>query len=155
MNLVLSLKQFKPQYIYFQEKINNNIIENSKFIRIYYSEPNFTLNNISIKLDLKKVHYEKRNNQCYCYFNIEDHNDVIKYITQIEQYILFMSRIYNKIPIMSLSQQLSSGFFRIPFFSENDKKVFSNNSFNLKISGIWETETHFGITYKFFNINHL
>ena len=155
MNLVLSLKQFKPHYIYFQEKINNNIIENSKFIRIYYSEPNFTLNNIPIKIEFENVHYERKRNQCYCYFDVKKHEKMIQYISQIEQYILFMSRIYEKIPVMSLNQQFNSGYFRIPYFTENSKKLSSNNCFNLKISGIWETDTHFGITYKFFTINHL
>ena len=37
MNLVLSTNQFNKRHLYFDEPIQNTIIENSKFIKITYS----------------------------------------------------------------------------------------------------------------------
>ena len=58
--------------------------------------------------------------------------------------------IKDKIPQYKITEQLKSG--NIKFFSENIDKI--NHYFMLKISGIWETDLCYGITYKFVKINH-
>ena len=55
----------------------------------------------------------------------------------------------NKVPLYKIYEQVSSGFIKI--YSEISSK--SNHLFILKISGIWETPTHYGLTYKFIKTN--
>ena len=57
--------------------------------------------------------------------------------------------INNKIPQFKIYEQFING--NIKFFSDNNIK--NNNYFILKISGIWETQINYGLTYKFTKIN--
>jgi hypothetical protein len=55
--------------------------------------------------------------------------------------------IKNKIQRKIIFNTLNSGVIKI--FPNNDTDFISNNnSFILKISGIWENETEYGLTYK-------
>ena len=51
----------------------------------------------------------------------------------------------NKIPLFKIYEQFSSGYIKI--FSDFENKA--KYSFILKISGIWETQINYGLTYKF------
>jgi len=55
----------------------------------------------------------------------------------------------NAVDTKQIFDQLNNG--NIKFFCDSFLK--SNNSFILKISGIWETHTNYGLTYKFTKIN--
>ena len=68
-----------------------------------------------------------------------------------EEGILKNVDIKHKIPQYKVYEQVRNGNIKI--FSDNIEKI-NNNLFMLKISGIWETETHYGITYKFSKIGH-
>ena len=56
----------------------------------------------------------------------------------------------NKIAQFKIYEQMKNGNIKI--FSDNIEKT--NNLFMLKISGIWETDHFYGLTYKFVKINH-
>jgi len=56
----------------------------------------------------------------------------------------------NKIIQKTLGEQLRIGNIKI--FSENID-ITNNYLLVLKISGIWETDTHIGLTFKFSKIN--
>jgi hypothetical protein len=75
---------------------------------------------------------------------------MIDSIQQIEEEILKKLNNKNKIIQKTIYEQLRVGNIKI--FSENIDKT-NNNLFILKISGIWETETHIGLTFKFSKIN--
>ena len=83
-------------------------------------------------------------------FNINTHKELIEKIKLIEENLLKKIEINNKIPQFKIFDQLNNG--NIKFFCDSVSK--SNNSFILKISGIWETHTNYGLTYKFTKINH-
>ena len=55
----------------------------------------------------------------------------------------------NKLPSNKIYEQIKSGYIKL--FSDIGNKT--NCSFILKISGIWETQTNYGLTYKFVKIN--
>jgi hypothetical protein len=67
---------------------------------------------------------------------------------KIEEDLLKKINIIGKHPQLKIYEQLSNG--NIKFFSDNMEKA--NNSFLLKIAGIWETSNEYGLTYKFINI---
>lgn len=151
MNLVKNINQYDDSYIIFCDPIKNNIMSDGNFIRILYSTNNFTLNGIYLFITLKDIICEKYYNKYKCIFNINNHKDLIEQIKSIEENILNKLEyvFYNKFPQSKIYEQFKNGY--IKFFQEIQNK--SNASFILKISGVWELNSSFGLTYKFININ--
>jgi len=149
MNVILELEQFDVNNVYFQESVKNTIMDNSNFIRVIYSNSVFMLNGIFIKFNLNIIHVEKSFNKFKCVFDKQRNTNEIVAISTIEKDLLSKINIANKKPIYRISEQLTNGFIKI--FIDNNK-LFNNNNqheFILKISGIWENESDYGITYKF------
>lgn len=151
MYMAIPVNQYKSSNIFFGEPIKNTIIENSVFRRIIYSMPEISFNSINIFLIFKDITIRKFYNKWKCIFNdISVRNSLIN----IESNILQKLRINNKNPVYSITQQIQNNMFKI--FS--DKIVpgeFSNYTVVLRISGIWESEKEYGITYKFVDFNEL
>jgi len=72
------------------------------------------------------------------------HKELIEKIKTIEETIL---KKYNvkKTPFLKIYEQIRYGFIKI----FNDIGNQPHYNLVLKISGIWETETNYGLTYKF------
>jgi hypothetical protein len=144
MNLVKLIEQYDNNNLIFCEPVKNNIMNNGNFIRILYSTPNMILNGVYLLINLYDVHCEKYYNKYKCNFNISTHKDIIDNIKIIEEDILKKYKV-NKIPLFKIYEQFSSGYIKI--FSDFENKA--KYSFILKISGIWETQINYGLTYKF------
>lgn len=152
MNIAIDIKDFDINYVFFQKPITNTVIDNSNFIRILYSNDLMILNGIyiKIKLDIKSV--ETYYNKYKCIFNTTDNQHIINKIQSIENLIL-ERYCSNKIKRKKIYEQLTNCYVKI--FTDN--MINPNNMpnyFTLKISGIWETNSECGITYKFITINH-
>jgi len=151
MNIVKTIDQYDDNNIYFCEPIKNNVMNDGFFIRILYSTPLFVINGINLFIALNDVAIDKYYNKYRCSFNAVNHKQMIESVKTIEENLLKNVNIKNKIPQFKIYEQLRNGNIKI--FSENVEKI-NNNLFMLKISGIWETEFHYGVTYKFVKINH-
>ena len=151
MNIVKNMNQYDLNNIYFCDPIKNNVMSNGLFIRIIYSTPYVVLNGINLFVSLNDISVEKYYNKYKCVFNVNTHKELIDSIKIIEEGILKNVDIKHKIPQYKVYEQVRNGNIKI--FSDNIEKI-NNNLFMLKISGIWETETHYGITYKFSKIGH-
>jgi len=151
MNIVKTIDQYDDNNIYFCEPIKNNVMNDGFFIRILYSTPLFVINGINLFIALNDVAIDKYYNKYRCSFNAVNHKQMIESVKTIEENLLKNVNIKNKIPQFKIYEQLKNGNIKI--FSENIEKI-NNNLFMLKISGIWETEFHYGVTYKFVKINH-
>ena len=151
MNIVKNMNQYDINNIYFCDPIKNNVMSNGLFIRIIYSTPYVVLNGINLFVSLNDISVEKYYNKYKCSFNVNTHKELIDSIKIIEEDILKNVDIKHKIPQYKVYEQVRNGNIKI--FSDNIEKI-NNNLFMLKISGIWETETHYGITYKFSKIEH-
>uniref|UniRef100_A0A6C0BBU9 Uncharacterized protein n=1 Tax=viral metagenome TaxID=1070528 RepID=A0A6C0BBU9_9ZZZZ len=150
MNIVKTLDQFDEKNIYYCDSIKNNVITDGIFTRIIYSTPEFSLNGVTLLISLHNVVVEKYFSKYKCSFNIDSHREFIEKIRIIEESIMKYSNITNKTPQFKLYEQVRNGNIKI--FSDTIEKT--NNLFMLKISGIWETDQCYGITYKFVKINH-
>jgi hypothetical protein len=151
MNIVKTLDQYDENCIYFCDPIKNNVMNEGNFIRILYSTPTFVLNGVYLQIRLNDIIVEKYYNKYKCIFNVNNHKDTIEGIKMIEDNLLKKINIKNKMPQNKIYDQLKNGNIKI--FSDVNPKTFAN-TFLLKISGIWETESQFGVTYKFSKINH-
>ncbi len=150
MNIALNINQFHSNNIYFCDPIKNNVVSDGLFIRIIYSNDYFVTNGINLFVQLQDLSIEKFYNKYKCSFNLFNNRKIIENIQQIEENILKNINIKNKIIQKTLTEQLRIGNIKI--FSENIDMT-NNYLFVLKISGIWETDTHIGLTFKFSKIN--
>ena len=148
MNLVKKINQYNHNNLFFCEPIKNNIMNDGNFIRILYSNENIVLNGIYLLIDIYDIACEKYYNKYKCSFNILNNKDIIDNLKLIEEEIL---KKYNttKTPSYKIYEQVKCGYIKI--FS--DVGIKQSSSFILKISGIWETQQNYGLTYKFIKIN--
>jgi hypothetical protein len=148
MNIVKNMNQYHENNIFFCEPIKNNIMNEGNFIRILYSTHNILLNGIYLLIKLNDISCEKYYNKYKCSFNPINHKDVIENIKVIEENILKKIDI-KKSPQFKITEQLKNG--NIKLFNTIDE---FDSSFIVKISGIWETQYNYGLTYKFIKVNN-
>ena len=149
MNVVLDIDDFKLENVFFQDSVKNTVMDNSNFIRTLYSTNLFTLNGIFLKTNINTSYVEKYFNKYKCIFDKELNRTVIDKMLLIEKNILQKVEIKDKNAAYRIEDQLSGG--NIKLFTDNLEKSLENQ-YIFKISGIWETETDYGVTYKFMNI---
>ena len=142
MSAVIPIHSFDYQDVYYHNPVNNNIIANSKFFRTIYSNGLLTLNNICLEIPIVITH----TNRNRFFFDARYNSQVVMFLKQLEDNILVRSGIANKTPRKRLYEQLESGFLKI-FTPINDD--YRNYPVLLKISGLWESESEIGVTYKF------
>jgi len=152
MNIVKRIEQYQDEHVFFCEPIKNNVMNEGNFVRILYSNSLFVLNGISIFIPLRDIVVEKYYNKYKCVFNATLHKDLIEQMRLIEEGLLKKYNIRNKIPQYKINEHLKNGNIRL--FLENADKIINCN-FILKISGIWETDNYYGLTYKFIKANNV
>jgi len=150
MNIVKQITQYNNDNIFYCDPIKNNIMNDGLFIRIIYSTSHFSLNGISLLIELNDFFCEKYYNKYKCVFNTTMHNELIEKIKIIEENILKNANLKKKIPQYKIYEQLKNGSFKII----TDIHKMTNNLFMLKISGIWENDTEYGLTYKFIKLSN-
>ena len=121
-------------------------------MRILNSNSLLVLNGISLLIPLHEINIEKYYNKYKCTFNTLMHKDLIENLRLIEESLLRKYNIRNKIPQYKINEQFKNG--NIKLFLDNNIDKLSNGNFMLKISGIWETDTYYGLTYKFLKANN-
>lgn len=167
MNIVKQVNQFNENNLFFCQPIKNNIIENGVFIRILYKINTFVLNGIYLLLPLKDVRIEKYYNKQKYIFDINKNKQVLEKVKEIEETILKKAGIRNKSPLFKISENITHGNLKIINYNiqsttskEQNKyedhleedidslKVSNDLTVMLKISGIWENENCYGVTFK-------
>ncbi len=148
MNIVKTIEQYNDNNLIFCEPIKNNIMNDGNFIRILYSTNNMSLNGIYLLINLYDISCEKYYNKFKCSFNTSSNKDLIENLKLIEEAILKKYKT-NKLPSHKIYEQVKCGYIKV--FSDTGNKSYC--PFILKISGIWETQNNYGLTYKFFKIN--
>lgn len=148
MNIVLTHNQFNSNNIYFNEPIQNTVMDNSRFIKLIYSNENIMLNGIFLLLNIKIINKETYFKKIKISYDISNsiNKEILMKIYKIEHNILLKYKSTKK-PRSIVYETLNSGVIKI--FPNIDKDLNnSNNSFILKISGIWEDDNEYGLTYK-------
>ncbi len=150
--MCLPLNDFDIKYVLFGEKTKNNIIENSDYYHIHYSNTYFTSSNIVLNFKLENVNIENYYNKYKCILEsslkYSLNIDKINKIKNIE-YDILNSFKTNKKKIYKLTDQLEKKIIKI--FTNNNIETNINCNINLilKISGLWEDDNECGIIYKF------
>jgi|TARA_B110000008_G_scaffold211864_1_gene210806 hypothetical protein len=154
MNIYFDIDDINIDNIFFFKPANNNIIENALFHRTIYSNKLLTLNAIFIKINIDINNIEKFYTKYKFNFDINKNTDTINKIINIENEILdkfLVSNEYlkNKEKTHELHNLLYKQNFKL---YTNNVDNHLKNEFILKISGFWETQKKYGLTYKFIDI---
>ena len=149
MNIVKRIDQYDNNSIFFCEPIKNNVMNEGNFIRIIYSTSNVVLNGIYLLITLNDITCDRYYTKYRCNFNVANHKEIIDNLKIIEQDLLKKCEITDKIPQFKINEQIKNGNLKI--FSDTGNKPTC--SLILKISGIWETQNNYGLTYKFIKTN--
>jgi len=148
MILIKKIDQYEDYYIHLCDPIKNNIIPDGNFFRIIYSTHDVTLNGIYLEIELKNVQCEKHYNKYKYSFNVNEHSNIIDKIKNIEESLLNKIK-FNKKPCFKIYEQFINGNIKLFVECQSNKNI----RVVLKMSGIWENEYNYGLTYKFINIH--
>lgn len=151
MLLCLKENQFNKHDILINNKIKNNVINNSYFYRIYYANDYFILNGITIEFTLKDIKVEKHFNKIKINFNKKDNINTIENLLDVELDLMNMFNNSKKKKLL-LKEQLENDFIKIVNNYKNITKQ-SKIKLILKISGFWESNYDYGITFRCLNID--
>lgn len=147
MNVVIKEEQFKISNIYYTEPIQNIIMDNSQFIKIVYSNQDIMMSGIFLLVELKHITKESYFKKIKITYDTSLNKNILNRIYEIENQLLQKYNIHKKIQRKIIYDTLNNGVIKLFPNNENDLNN-NNNSFILKISGIWENDTEYGLTYK-------
>ena len=146
MYIVHDINNINKNDFFFGKSMNNNIIHNGNFIRLLYSNELFTINSLLLKLPIETISIDKNFNKYKCLFNAGKNKELIDKINALEHNIL-LSFNTRKNKNLNITKQLSSGVIKL--FTDEHDSYNTSDIIVLKISGVWETDTDCGITFKF------
>jgi len=158
--LYLKSDNFTPDCIFFLEAVKNKIIQGGTFIRVIYSTSFFTINLIHYIFDCTIFKTDQFYNKYILRFN--SNQPCINKIKEMEKQILAryaqtMDDSYVKIAKYKINEFVNFGNLKVfstdwsegamqPYIHDTQKKI----ELCLKIIGIWETSTEYGLIYKLF-----
>tara|TARA_B100000575_G_C23142350_1_gene665218 strand:- start:3555 stop:4025 length:471 start_codon:yes stop_codon:yes gene_type:complete len=151
MFISLQLDQFDINNIFTSEKTKNNIMNNSDFYRLYFSDQEITTNGIYLNFTLHNITIDKYFNKIKCCFD-DSNNAIINKIIEIEKTILDICKDININKCTRIEEQMSHNYIKI--FDQSNLALgnYKNINILLKISGIWSSNSQrqYGLTFRFF-----
>lgn len=157
MNIIFDCKEFNIENVFFLET-KKNILMDGNFTKIIYSDDLVSINGIYLSFPIQQYNVSKVINKKFINFQLQNTNNIyiIKELSSIETKILmYYKKLFccDKIPCNVLYDQLNTGNLKI--YRESGLEFNSlHQKIIIKISGIWEDKHHFGITYKFVEVNY-
>ena len=150
MNVILTQDEYDISHIYYNEPIQNTVMNNSKFIKMIYSNEYIILNGVYLIKKIKNTTKELYFKKIKVKYDINNNKDLLKFIFEVEENIL------NKYPSLKKPKKIIydtmiTGAIKL-FPNDIDDLNNGKNSFILKISGIWEDQNEYGLTYKIISI---
>lgn len=148
--LALPLDNYDPNYLYCLDS-KPNLIMNGNFTKINYTHPHFTMNGLFLHIPISSSiidHSSENTNFVRFDPGSTCNKAIIESVIKIEQDILSYYAAFvscTKTLSLSMTKQFSKGKLKI-----NGELIYPKNPLFivLKISGIWENEFEFGITFR-------
>ena len=154
MNVVLPINHYSNNHIHLLDS-KQNIITDGIFTKVIFSNQLFAMNGLFIFFPIDTENIINSNGRYFINFNPNSsHNtDIINQVFSIEEQILNLYKNTNQVnkkKTFVLNNQLFTGNIKVykDNYDSTDDIFYSNKLFILKISGIWENDNEFGITYK-------
>ncbi len=149
MKLVKTIDQYKGRYVIFCESVKNNVVNEGTYIRLVYSTPTFITNGIHLCFSIIPTAIEKCYSKYKILFDRQLHKDVIEKLKNIEEDVVKQVGIENKVPHYKIMEQVKYGYLKLSIEESVLPILNQELTVILKISGAWETDVNYGVTYKF------
>ncbi len=133
-----SSSEIDPARCFLCKPMANKFPNYDSFYKISYNLYSFTLNSLLVWMDVKQVHYKEHQNQYVIYYTLDE--TFVETMLQFERTLL-----------TSLNETLHK---KIQYTAYENKNFFyatgklDTYKLFLRISGVWESETHIGLTSK-------
>jgi hypothetical protein len=153
MNILISPEDFHISQLFLTDSKENTIMDGN-FIKLIYSTDFLTFNGIFLDFIIKFPEKKIFNSKQYLFFNPEN-EDIIHTFERIEKSILelFIQINMDKNPDI-INKNISQGIYKqlkngiIKYYQYTNIASGDTPKYYIKISGIWETATQIGLTYK-------
>jgi hypothetical protein len=164
MNIYLNFADIKNTYnntIDLRDNIRylypkKNTVMNGEFTKLLLSKNMVTMNGLYLYLPISVEKKRTANNEVFIRYitNTTSNMSVVRDLKLLEKALLSHYQEYNKrykqIEYI-LDRQLSTNQIRVYHdnnSNSNNNKLMNNNNYVIKISGVWETDSKIGMTYK-------
>jgi hypothetical protein len=155
MNLCIDFPEINLAYIYYCEANLSNVHLNGLFSKLLYLHPCFSLNGIVLKLPLQIsdfiVSSSSSSSTTVLVCPSETYTPFISEMEKMEKELLSFMTIPKKVPKYQLYKQLTTEnkMITIPLKVQHTTHIHPTKYILLKIHGIWQTETEYGISFDF------
>ena len=148
----MDAQEVRGEYILTQPPVKNTVMEQSNFIRLLYSDGVVALNGLHIRARLHAARVEQYFNKYKCLVDVEKSEAGIAELVALERLVLLQSGPRGKTPVYRIADQLRLGAFKL--FSDSPEACCDRRKciYVLKMSGVWETDAEYGVTYKFMEV---
>lgn len=152
MLLILNNKNIDINKVFFGDKSVNNVIDNSFFYQIYYSNDLFTLSSLIFEFNISNISFSECYGKQKITFDYNKNNYELDKIINLEKSILYFfmeeKSINTEYITYKIEETLKNNYIKINI--DNTKNINKNIcKLLIKISGIWENNGKYGIIYKF------
>lgn len=130
--------EIDPEHCFLCKPIANKFPNYDSFYKISYNLFSFTLNSLLVWMDLKQSTYKEHQNQYVVYYTMED--------AFIERMLQFERTLLGQLN-QTLHKKIQYTAYENKNFFYASGKLDSYRLF-LRISGVWESDTHIGLTSK-------
>ena len=138
MNICLDIDQIHIKDISFYKPIQNKIAHYKNFYKILYNIEIFTLNTMIINVDVKDLQVQRENNIYKVSFTVTP-----AFIDKLKLFEMSILDNFNHITNKKIMYSFNKFVNKLVYNTNNP-----NINVVLRISGIWESDSQIGITYK-------
>ena len=129
-----------------------NTVMNGEFTKLLLSKNTVTMNGLYLHLPISVEQKRTTNNEVFIRYitNTTTNINVVRDLKLLEKAVLNHYQEYTKRSKQIeyiLDKQLSTNQIRV-YHDNNSSKSMKTTSYVIKISGIWETDSKIGMTYK-------
>ena len=149
MKLIKRLDQYERRYVIFCESVKNNVVNEGTYIRLVYTTPTFATSGLHVSFKITPHFADKCYNKYKLTFDKQAHKDIVEKIKYIEEDIVKQVGIENKTPHYKITEQVKYGYLKLSMEEDASPQINKEMEVLLKISGVWETDSCYGVTYKF------
>jgi hypothetical protein len=149
MLVLLNDKQYNKNNIILLDRNTNAVMNNGYFHRMYYSNQHFTMNGIYLHYNLDNIVIQEDFNKIVIFMQNNYYNFIYESIKNIEKgiankYYPYMKKVF----VSKIADYFGNNKIRL--FNDNHIKngTYEGKKLILKMSGLWETENQYGVTFK-------
>ena len=152
MYIVTNAEDVRPEYIMTLAPVKNTVMEQSNFIRLLYSDAVIALSGLHVRARLYASKVEQYFNKYRCIVDVDKSAAGIKELVALERLVLVQASIQDRKPVHKIADQLRMGTFKLFSDETETPKGGRKCIYILKMSGIWVTDSEYGVTYKFMEL---